>query len=129
VTKRVGTSPEQMALADAAALCAVSQGDFGPARAVRTGQLGADTATDVLEHLGRDEIRATFGDVARILLPGAALVGRAPKGEIRAEEHIRCGNFTHAAWLTAASIRQPAAAAERSHLHAEPKFRRADGGE
>jgi predicted TPR repeat methyltransferase len=107
----VDISPEQVALAHAAGVGAVSQGDFGPALAARAGQLGVVTATDVLEHLGKNEILATFDEVARALVPGGAFVGRVPNAVSPLGGHIRYGDFTHEAWFTAASIRQLAAAA------------------
>src|ERR1700722_9270635 len=66
----IDVSPEQVALAHAAGISSVRQGDFGAALAACAGELGLVTATDVLEHLGKDEILATFDEVARALVPG-----------------------------------------------------------
>jgi hypothetical protein len=105
------THGEQVALANAAGVDAVSEGDFGTALAARAGELGVVTATDVLEHLEKDEILATFDAVARALVPGGVLVARVPNAVSPFGGHIRYGDFTHEAWFTAASIRQLAGAA------------------
>jgi SAM-dependent methyltransferase len=106
----IDVSPEQVALAQAAGVRAVRQGDFGAALAARAGELGLVTATDVLEHLGKDEILATFDSVARALMPGGVFVARVPNAVSPLGGHIRYGDFTHEAWFTVASVRQLAGA-------------------
>lgn len=107
----VDVSPEQVALARANGLTQVSEGDYCVVLGERARQLGAVTATDVLEHLGKDEILATFDQVAAALMPGGVFVARVPNAVSPLGGHIRYGDFTHESWFTAASIRQLAAAA------------------
>lgn len=107
----IDISPEQVALAKAAGVDAVTEGDFGTALAARAGELGVVTATDVLEHLEKNEILATFDSVAQALVPGGVFVARVPNAVSPFGGHIRYGDFTHEAWFTAASIGQLARAA------------------
>ena len=77
----------------------------------RGGQLAAVTATDLLEHLTKPEVLATFDAVAAALRPGGRFVARVPNAVSPFGGHIRYGDFTHETWFTARSIRQLAAAA------------------
>jgi SAM-dependent methyltransferase len=107
----IDVSPEQVALAHAAGQDTVRQGDFRLALQERAGEVGAVTATDVLEHLSKNEILTTFEEVARALVPGGVFVARVPNAVSPFGGHIRYGDFTHETWFTAASIRQLAGVA------------------
>jgi SAM-dependent methyltransferase len=107
----VDVSPEQVEVAKAAGVDRVHAGDYRAVLDARAGQLGAVTATDVLEHLTKDEILAGFDQAARALVPGGVFVARVPNAVSPFGGHIRYGDFTHESWFTAASVRQLAAAA------------------
>jgi len=107
----IDVSPEQVALAHQAGLEQVQLGDYLSLLAGRPGQLAAITATDVLEHLTKPEVLATFDAVTSALRPGGRFVARVPNAVSPFGGHIRYGDFTHETWFTARSIRQLAAAA------------------
>ncbi len=107
----IDISPEQAALACAAGVDRVRQGDFRAILAAHPGQYAAITATDLLEHLTKPEVLRTFNDVAAALMPGGVFVGRVPNAVSPLGGHIRDGDFTHQTSFTARSIRQLATAA------------------
>ena len=107
----VDISPEQVAVAHAAGLSQVRQGDYRDILQARRGQLAAVTATDVLEHLTKEEVLETFDAVATSLIPGGVLIARVPNAVSPFGGHIRYGDFTHESWFTARSVRQLATAA------------------
>jgi 2-polyprenyl-3-methyl-5-hydroxy-6-metoxy-1,4-benzoquinol methylase len=107
----IDISPEQVALARKAGLRQVSQGDYLGMLADCPGQLAAVTATDLLEHLTKPEVLATFDAVAAALRPGGRFIARVPNAVSPFGGHIRYGDFTHETWFTARSVRQVAAAA------------------
>jgi SAM-dependent methyltransferase len=116
----VDISPEQVALARAAGVEGLLVGDYRSVLEDRPGELGAVTATDVLEHLAADEVLATFDQVALALTAGGVFVARVPNAVSPFGGHIRYGDFTHQSWFTAASIRQLAAAAGFSSVTVLP---------
>ena len=107
----VDVSPEQVSLARAAGLEQVRQADYRELLRERPGELAAVTATDLLEHLTKPEVLATFDAVATALRPGGTFVARVPNAVSPFGGYIRYGDFTHETWYTARSIRQLAAAA------------------
>jgi 2-polyprenyl-3-methyl-5-hydroxy-6-metoxy-1,4-benzoquinol methylase len=107
----IDVSAEQVALAHRAGLRQVGQGDYLLSLADCTGQLAAITATDLLEHLTKPEVLATFDAVAAALRPGGRFVARVPNAVSPLGGHVRYGDFTHETWFTARSVRQLAAAA------------------
>ena len=107
----IDVSPEQTALAQAAGITRVRQGDFRTILGAHPEHYAAITATDVLEHLTKPEVLATFDDVAAALRPGGVFVARVPNAVSPLGGHIRNGDFTHQTSFTARSIRQLAAAA------------------
>jgi predicted TPR repeat methyltransferase len=107
----IDVSPEQVALAHEAGLRQVQQGDYLGLLAGCPGRLAAVTATDLLEHLTKLEVLATFDAVASALRPGGMFVARVPNAVSPFGGHIRYGDFTHETWFTARSVRQIAAAA------------------
>ena len=107
----IDISPEQAALARAAGVVRVRQGDFRTILAARPAHYAAITATDLLEHLTKPEVLGTFDDVAAALAPGGVFVARVPNAVSPLGGHILDGDFTHQTSFTARSIRQLAAAA------------------
>jgi SAM-dependent methyltransferase len=110
-TVGVDVSPEQVDLAHRAGLHQVRQGDYRDLLREHQGQLGAVTALDLLEHLTKPEVLATFDAVAAALAPGGSFVARVPNAVSPFGGNIRYGDFTHETWFTALSVRQLAAAA------------------
>jgi 2-polyprenyl-3-methyl-5-hydroxy-6-metoxy-1,4-benzoquinol methylase len=107
----VDVSPEQVAVARAAGLDRVQGGDYRAVLEEGPGRYAAVTATDVLEHLTKQEVLDTFDRVAAALMPGGVFIARVPNAVSPFGGHIRYGDFTHESWYTARSIRQLAAAA------------------
>jgi 2-polyprenyl-3-methyl-5-hydroxy-6-metoxy-1,4-benzoquinol methylase len=107
----IDVSPEQVAIAHAAGVARVRQGDYHHILRTRTGQLAAVTATDVLEHLTKDEVLDTLDRVAAALAPDGVFVARVPNAVSPFGGRIRYGDFTHESWFTDRSVRQIAAAA------------------
>ena len=89
----------------------VRLGDYRDMLAEAPGALAAVTATDVLEHLAKDEVLEALDAVMAALRPGGVLVARVPNAVSPLGGHIRYGDFTHETWYTARSVRQLAAAA------------------
>ena len=89
----------------------VRQGDFRAILAAHPEHYAAITATDLLEHLTKPEVLATFDDVAAALTPGGVFVARVPNAVSPLGGHIRNGDFTHQTSFTVRSIRQLATAA------------------
>lgn len=116
----VDVSPEQVYLAHAAGLHQVRHGDYRDLLSKYVGQLGGVTATDVLEHLTKDEVLDTFDCVARALAPGGVFVARVPNSVSPLGGHIRYGDFTHESSFTARSVSQLAAAAGFSSVTVRP---------
>jgi 2-polyprenyl-3-methyl-5-hydroxy-6-metoxy-1,4-benzoquinol methylase len=107
----IDVSPEQVALATESGLGQVRLGDYRELLGKRFGELAAVTATDLLEHLTKPEVLATFDAVAAALRPGGRFVARVPNAGSPFGGQIRYGDFTHETWYTARSVRQLAAAA------------------
>lgn len=106
----IDVSPEQVALAWAAGVRQVSQGDYRDVLGDRPEHYAAITATDVLEHLGKPEVLATFDQVASALAPGGVFVGRVPNAVSPLGGNTRYGDFTHESSFTARSVAQLGAA-------------------
>jgi SAM-dependent methyltransferase len=107
----VDVSPEQVTLAQAAGLDQVQLGDYRDLLRERSGLFSAVTATDVLEHLPKNEVLDTFDRIADGLAPGGTFVARVPNAASPFGGHIRYGDFTHESSYTARSVRQLGAAA------------------
>jgi SAM-dependent methyltransferase len=107
----IDVSPEQVDLAHRAGLTGIRRGDYLDLLGEYRGQLGAVTATDLLEHLTKAEVLATFDAVVKALRPGGVFVARVPNAVSPFGGYIRYGDFTHESWFTAQSVRQLAAAA------------------
>jgi 2-polyprenyl-3-methyl-5-hydroxy-6-metoxy-1,4-benzoquinol methylase len=107
----VDVSPEQVELAHASGLNRVRHGDYRESLAEDPSQFAAVTATDLLEHLTKDEALDTFDRVARALIPRGVFVARVPNAVSPLGGHIRYGDFTHESSYTERSVGQLAAAA------------------
>ncbi|MGH3345150.1 MAG: class I SAM-dependent methyltransferase [Carbonactinosporaceae bacterium] len=107
----VDISPEQVAVAHAAGLDQVQLGDFHEHLGSTPAAWHAVVATDVLEHLDREEVMATFDGVARGLAPGGVFVARVPNAVGPFGGHVMYGDLTHETWFTSRSVAQLAAAA------------------
>jgi SAM-dependent methyltransferase len=107
----IDVSPEQVALARGNGLIQVQEGDYLRLLRDRPGQLAVITATDLLEHLTKPEVLATFDAAAAALRSGGRFIARVPNAVSPFGGHIRYGDFTHETWFTARSVRQLAAAA------------------
>jgi len=107
----IDISPEQVAIAHAAGIDRVRHGDYRAMLTIRQNQLAAVTATDLLEHLTKDEVLRTFDLVVQALTPGGVFIARVPNAVSPLGGHIRYGDFTHESSYTARSVRQLAAAA------------------
>jgi predicted TPR repeat methyltransferase len=116
----VDVSPEQVAIAHAAGLDRVRQGDFRDVLTSQRGQFAVVTATDLLEHLGKDEVLDTFDCVATALMPGGRFVARVPNAVSPLGGYVRYGDFTHESSFTARSVRQLSAAAGFGHVAVRP---------
>ena len=106
----IDVSPEQTALAQAAGITRVRQGDFRAILAAHPAHYASITATDVLEHFPKPAVLATLDEVAASLRPGGVFVARVPNAVSPLGGHIRNGDFTQQTSFTARSIRQFAAA-------------------
>jgi 2-polyprenyl-3-methyl-5-hydroxy-6-metoxy-1,4-benzoquinol methylase len=106
----VDVSPEQVRLAHAAGLTQVHEGDLTTFLEASSGQLDAVLATDLLEHLTKDEVLATLDRALAALRPGGVLIARVPNASSPFSGGIRHGDFTHETWYTARSVQQIAAA-------------------
>ena len=104
----IDVSPEQVELAG---MPQVRLGNYRDVLAEAPGALAAVTATDVLEHLAKDEVLEALDAVVAALRSGGVLVARVPNAVSPLGGHIRYGDFTHETWYTARSVRQLAAAA------------------
>ena len=107
----IDVSPEQVAIARAAGLDRIREGDYRDVLAERPGLLAAVVATDLLEHLTKPEVLDTFDRVAASLVPGGVFIARVPNAGSPFGGHIQHGDFTHESSYTARSVRQLAAAA------------------
>jgi 2-polyprenyl-3-methyl-5-hydroxy-6-metoxy-1,4-benzoquinol methylase len=116
----IDVSPEQVALARAAGLDQVEEGDYRSLLVAQAGRLAAITATDVLEHLYKPEVLDTFDRVLNALMPGGVFVARVPNAASPFGGHIRYGDFTHESSHTARSVCQVAAATGFAAVTVQP---------
>lgn len=107
----IDVSPEQVAIAHAGGLDRVRHGDYREALADRSGRFAAITATDLLEHLTKDEVLGTLSLVASALAPDGVFIARVPNAVSPLGGYIQYGDFTHESSYTAGSVSQLAAAA------------------
>lgn len=63
-------------------------------------------ATDVLEHLTRNEVVATMDLIRMSLKPTGMVVAQVPNAGSPFGGHFRYGDWTHESWFTVRSLRQ-----------------------
>lgn len=102
----VDISPEQVEIARTAGLDRVELGDFQQRLTHSTGTWDAVVATDLLEHLHRDDLARTFDNIRRALRPGGVFIARVPNAVSPTGGHIMYGDITHQCWFTHRSIAQ-----------------------
>jgi 2-polyprenyl-3-methyl-5-hydroxy-6-metoxy-1,4-benzoquinol methylase len=103
----VDISGEQVALARAAGLGThVQQGNFRDVLRREPGSLDVVLATDVLEHLTRNELVATMDLIRGALKAHGMVVARVPNAGSPFGGLIRYGDLTHETWFTVRSLRQ-----------------------
>lgn len=107
--KGIDVSPEQVRVAHAAGLNEVELGDFHAYLASSHGSFDAVIATDVLEHLGKEEVLRSFDHVHQALKPGGLFIARVPNAVSPVGGNIMYGDFTHETWFTQRSVAQLAA--------------------
>ena len=107
----VDISPEQVSIANAAGVTRVWEANYHDYLISRASCYAAVTATDLLEHLTKSEVLATYDAVAAALIPGGVFIARVPNGVSPFGGHIQYGDFTHESVFTARAIKQIAAAA------------------
>lgn len=106
----VDVSPEQVALAHEAGVAAVVLGDFIHVLAARRGDLDAVVATDLLEHLTKDEVLQVFDSVRGALRPSGVFIARTPNAISPFSGGLQYGDFTHESVFTPRSVTQIASA-------------------
>ncbi len=102
----VDISPEQVAEAHRAGISTVERGDLMTALTDAVGTLDVVIATDLLEHLNRDELLTALDAVARCLRPGGLMLARTPNGVSPFAGNYQFGDLTHETCLTPRSARQ-----------------------
>ena len=103
----IDISAEHVDLAHASGLEAqVTQGDFRVALADAAGTIDVVLATDVLEHLTRNECVETMDLIHQALRPAGCIVARVPNAGSPFGGLIRFGDLTHESWFTVRSLRQ-----------------------
>lgn len=105
----VDTSPEQVRIARAAGCGDIALGDFFTYLDSVAGSWAAIVATDVLEHLGKDEVVRAFGQVHAALAPDGVFVARVPNAVSPIGGNVMFGDFTHESWFTRRAVAQLAA--------------------
>lgn len=99
-------SAEQVALAHRAGTTVVEQGDFPSLLEASSAVFDIVLATDVLEHLGKAEVVATFDSVRGALRPGGVFIARVPNAVSPFGGNYRHGDFTHETSFTPRSLQQ-----------------------
>jgi 2-polyprenyl-3-methyl-5-hydroxy-6-metoxy-1,4-benzoquinol methylase len=116
----VDVSAEQVALAHQAGVPSVVLGDFKDVLGAESGNLHAVVATDLLEHLTKDEVLSLFDAVHHALRPGGCFVARTPNAVSPFSGNIQHGDFTHETNFTPRSIAQIAGATGYSQVDVRP---------
>lgn len=112
----IDVSPEQVRLAHAAGRVHVRQGDFHDYLSASRGEWDAIVATDVLEHMNRQELLPTFDAIRAALKPNGLFLARVPNAVSPTGGHIMYGDITHQTWFTRHSVAQLAAVAGFAHV-------------
>lgn len=104
----VDLSPEQVRMAHAAGIDQVTLADFHPYLRAHGGW-DAVVATDLLEHLSKEDVLRAFDAVHGALWPGGVFVARVPNAVSPMGGHTMFGDLTHQTWFTRHSVAQLAA--------------------
>jgi SAM-dependent methyltransferase len=105
----IDISPEQVAIARAKGVGPIVLGDFHDHLTESVGRWQAVIATDLLEHLGKDDVLRAFDSIHRALASGGSFVARVPNAVSPTGGHVMFGDITHETWFTARSVAQLAA--------------------
>lgn len=116
----VDVSPEQVALAHKAGVTAVVLGDFIHALDARRRELDAVVATDLLEHLTKDEVLRVFDAVRGALRSGGVFIARTPNAISPFSGRLQYGDFTHESVFTPRSVVQIASATGYGSVDVRP---------
>ncbi|MBC7632930.1 MAG: class I SAM-dependent methyltransferase [Flavobacterium sp.] len=116
----VDVSAEQVALAHQAGIRTVVLGDFTDVLSAESETLHAVVATDLLEHLTKDEVLHLFDAIHHALKPGGCFVARTPNANSPFSGNIQYGDFTHETVFTPRSIAQIASATGYSQVDVRP---------
>jgi 2-polyprenyl-3-methyl-5-hydroxy-6-metoxy-1,4-benzoquinol methylase len=102
----VDASPEQVRIAAAAGCGDIVHGDFFAYLDSAPDRWAAIVATDVLEHLAKDEVVRAFDHVHAALAPGGIFVARVPNAVSPTGGSVMFGDLTHETWFTRRSVAQ-----------------------
>lgn len=116
----VDVSAEQVALAHQAGVRTVVLGDFTDVLRAESGTLHAVVATDLLEHLTKDEVLRLFDAIHHALRPDGCFVARTPNAVSPFSGNLQHGDFTHETVFTPRSIAQIAGATGYSQVDVRP---------
>jgi SAM-dependent methyltransferase len=105
----VDASPEQVSIARAAGRGDIVLGDFFGYLDSSRESWAAIVATDLLEHLGKQEVVRAFDHVHAALAPGGVFVARVPNAVSPFGGNVMFGDLTHETWFTRRSVAQLAA--------------------
>ena len=100
----IDISAEQVVIAHENGVASVRCGDYRDMLVER--QWGAIVATDLVEHLSRDEVVELFELVRAALGPGGRFVVRSPNATSPFGGNYQYGDYTHQTYLTANSFAQ-----------------------
>lgn len=116
----VDVSAEQVALAHDAGVPTVVLGDFIDVLNTEASSLDAVVATDLLEHLTKDEVLRVFDSVRRALRPGGVFIARTPNAISPFSGNLQYSDFTHESVFTPRSVTQIANATGYSTVVVRP---------
>ncbi len=116
----VDVSPEQVALAHAAGVDEVVLGDFLVVLGAHRESFDAVVATDLLEHLTKDEVLRVFDATRAALRPSGVFIARTPNATSPFSGSIQYGDFTHESVFTPRSVAQIANATGYGKVEVRP---------
>jgi 2-polyprenyl-3-methyl-5-hydroxy-6-metoxy-1,4-benzoquinol methylase len=116
----IDTCEEQVACANTAGVDRARLADFHSELTRTREAWNAIVATDVLEHLNKEETIRTFDEIRNALRPNGVFVARVPNAVSPTGSHVIYGDLTHTTWFTRRSAAQPAALAGFARLAAFP---------
>jgi 2-polyprenyl-3-methyl-5-hydroxy-6-metoxy-1,4-benzoquinol methylase len=102
----VDASPEQVGIARAAGCGDIALGDVFEYLESSRDSWTAILATDVLEHLGKEEVLRLFDHAHAALVPGGVFAARVPNAVSPIGGNVMFGDLTHETWFTRRSVAQ-----------------------